>query len=50
MNEVVNKFLLAGDRLMPKMHLIQHGFTYSPCGSFTKNNERFMIYLSKGTR
>ena len=29
MNEIVNKFLLARDKFMPKMHLRQHGFTYS---------------------
>ena len=40
MNEVVNKFLLAGDKCMPEMHLRQPGFTYSACGPFTKNKER----------
>ena len=25
---------------MPEMHLKQPGFTYSACGSFTKNKER----------
>ena len=40
MNEIVNKFLLAGDKFMPEMHLIQYVFTYSACGSFTKNKER----------
>ena len=29
MNETVNKFLLAGDKFMPKMDLKQPGFTYS---------------------
>ena len=29
MNEIVNKFLLAGDKFMSKMHLKQPGFTYS---------------------
>ena len=29
MNEIINKFLLAGDIFMPKMHLRQPGFTYS---------------------
>ena len=29
MNEAVNKFLLAGDKCMPEMHLKQPGFTYS---------------------
>ena len=28
-NEIVNKFLLAGDKFMPEMHLKQPGFTYS---------------------
>ena len=29
MNEIVNKFLLAGDKFMSEMHLKQPGFTYS---------------------
>ena len=40
MNKIVNKFLLAGDKFMLKMHLMQPGFTYCACGSFTKNKER----------
>ena len=28
MNEIFNKFLLAGDKFMPKMHFRQPGFTY----------------------
>ena len=40
MNEIVNKFLLAGDKFMPEMHLKQPGFTYSACGPFTKIKER----------
>ena len=40
MNERVNKFLLAGDKFMPEMHLKQPGFTYSACGPFTKNKKR----------
>ena len=40
MNEIVNKFLLAGDKFVPEMHLKQLGFTYTACGSFTKNKER----------
>ena len=35
MNEIVNKFLLAGDKSMPEKHLKQPGFTYSACGPFT---------------
>ena len=41
MNEIVNKFLLAGYKFMPEMHLRQLGFTYSVCGLFTKNKEKF---------
>ena len=37
-NEIVNKFLLAGDKFMPEMHLKQPGFTYIACGPFTKND------------
>ena len=40
MNEIVNKFLLVGDKFMPEMHLKQLWFTYSACGLFTKNKER----------
>ena len=29
MNEIVNKFLLAGDKFMPEMHLRQPQFVYS---------------------
>ena len=28
MNEIINKFLVAGDKFMPEMHLRQTGFTY----------------------
>ena len=40
MNDIINKFLLAGDKLTPEMHLRQPGFTYNACGPFTKNKER----------
>ena len=40
MTEIANKFLLAGDKFMPEMHLKQLGFTSSACGQFTKNKER----------
>ena len=40
MNETVNKFLLARDKFMPKMHLKQPEFTCNACGPFTKNIER----------
>ena len=41
MNEIVNKFLIAGDKFMPEMHLKQLGFTYSTCGPFTKKKNKF---------
>ena len=40
MNEIVNKFLLVGDKFMPQIHLKQPGFTDSTCGPFTRNKER----------
>ena len=39
MNEIVNKFLLVGEKCMPEMHLKQSGFTYSACGPFTKTKK-----------
>ena len=50
MNEIVNKFLLAGDKFMPEMHLKQPGFTYSACGPFTKNNERIEKFKETGDK
>ena len=40
MNAIVNKLLLAGDKLMPEMHLKQPGFTYSASDPFSKNKKR----------
>ena len=48
MNEIVNKFLLAGDKFMLEMHLKQPGFTYSACGPFIKNNERIQNFMQTG--
>ena len=45
MNEIVNKFLLAGDKFTSEMHLKQPGFTYSASGSFTKNKERIEKFM-----
>ena len=36
MNNVINKFLLGGDKFMPEMHLRQNRFVYSACGPFTR--------------
>ena len=48
MNEIVNKFLLAGDSFMPEMHLGQPRFTYSACWPFTKNKERIQKFKETG--
>ena len=48
MNEIVNKFLLAGDKFMPEMHLKQAWFTYSACGPFTKNKEKIQKFEETG--
>ena len=48
MNKIVYRFLLAGDKVMPEMHLRQPEFTYSACGSFTKNIERIKIFKETG--
>ena len=37
MNDIVNTFLLAGDKFMSEMHLRQPGFTHSDFGPLTKN-------------
>ena len=47
MNKIINKFLLAGDKFMPEMHLRQPRFTYSACGTFTKNKERIQKFVKK---
>ena len=43
MNDIFNKFLLAGDKLMLKMRLRQSGFTHSACGPFSKNKEKIHV-------
>ena len=48
MDEIVNKFLLVGDKFMPEMHLKQPGFTYRACGSFSKNKERIEKFKQTG--
>ena len=48
MNEIVNTFLLTGDKSMPEMHLKHLDVTYSACGPFTKNKERIQKFMQKG--
>ena len=50
MNEIVNKFLLPGNKFMPEMHLKQPGFTYSACEPFTKNKERIQNFEETGDK
>ena len=48
MNDIINKFLLVGDKFMPEMHLRQPEFTYSACGPFTKTKERIQKFKQTG--
>ena len=48
MNDIINKFLLAEDKFMPETHLRQPQFTYSACGTFTKNKERIQKFKETG--
>ena len=48
MTNIINKFLLAGDKFMPEMHLREPGFTCSVCGPFTKNKERIKQFTETG--
>ena len=48
MNNVINKFLLAGDIFIPKMHLRQPRFVYSACGPFTRHKERIKEFKRTG--
>ena len=48
MNNVINKFLLAGDKFMPEMHLRQLQFVYSACGPFTRHKERIKKFKQTG--
>ena len=48
MNEILNKFLLGGDKFMPEIHLKQPGSTYSACRQFTKNKERIQKFKVTG--
>ena len=48
MNNIINKFLLAGDKFMPEMHLRQPQFVYSACGPFTRRKERIKEFKRTG--
>ena len=40
LNEIIDKFLLAGDKFLPELYLKQPGFIYSASRPFTKHRER----------
>ena len=44
MNKIFNTFLLVQDKFMPEINLSQAEFTYSACGSFTKNKKRIQKF------
>ena len=48
MNNIINKFLLAGDKCIPEMHLRQPRFVYSACGPFTRHKERIKEFKRTG--
>ena len=48
MNQIINRFLLTGDKFMFEMHLKQPGFTYSACGPFTRNKQRIQRFMQTG--
>ena len=41
MNNIINKFSLAGDKFMSEMHLRQPRFKYNACVPFTKKNQEY---------
>ena len=50
MNNIINKFLLVGNKFMPEMHLRQPQFIYSACGPFTKHKQRIQKFKETGDR
>ena len=48
MNNLINKFLLAGDKFISEIHLRQPQFTYSACGPFTRHEERIQKFKETG--
>ena len=47
-NNITNKFLLAGDKFMPEIHLRQPQFVYSACGPLTTHKERIKNFKQTG--
>ena len=48
-NDIINKFLLLGDKFMPELHLWDPKVKkYSACSAFTKHQERIRKFLNTG--
>ena len=48
-NNIINTFLLAGDKFMPELHLVDPIVKkYSACGPFTKHTQRILDFLNTG--
>ena len=48
-NSIINKFLLAGDKFMPELHLVDPIIKeYSAFGLFTKHKQRLQDFLNTG--
>ena len=48
-NSIINKFLLAGDKFMPELHLVDPiAKKYSACGPFTNHAQKIQDFLNTG--
>ena len=48
-NDIINKFLLAGDKFMPELHLVDPLVKkYSACGPFFKHTKRIQNFIQEG--
>ena len=49
MNEIVNKFLIQGDKFTPELQLADTFVKkYSACGPFTKHKQRIQKFMETG--
>ena len=48
MNKIVNKILLAGNKILQELHVGLPGFTYSACGPFSKHREIIQKFIKTG--
>ena len=48
-NSIINKFLLAGNKFMPELHLVDPIVKkYSACGSFKNHSQRTQNFVNTG--